>query len=444
MARALAITPDWLLELARRPAGGRRPATPTRRSYAAMLAGVSEGERHVVATQLVGHLRAKGLPPEEIMEILIGWAARCTPPHDEDDTRRIVQDLADRPSPTPAPDFQNPGRPVFGHPHQDVPSEKDSPQGEVQTTALSPGPRLELTPIIDLLAEAEPATTWVVPERIRTGTLSIVAGPPYAGKSTLLRSLSGAVSGGTPWLGFPSRKGLVYHLGFQDNREELKGQFQRLGVGPAHTLSCFVDRAPQDAVEALAHLVKIERPVLVVIDLLINLLHVTEVNDYGRMLLALEPLLSLARQTGTAIVASHHTAKGLERDPVESLLGSTAIAGTVDTVFFISATTRHRTIWTVQRYGTPLAPRTLLMDPETGQLSLGESPAMLDRQALIQSITEHLGRHPRRNTTQDIVTVVQAKRGEVLARLRELVAEGTLRRHGIGKKHDPYRYELPR
>lgn len=89
-------TPPWLLQRVEDvPGNGHQTCTDLggTRDWLKMLQGVPEGERRV-ALQIAGHYLGIGWKPEEVEALLLGFAAQCTPPHDPEDIRRIVRDLA--------------------------------------------------------------------------------------------------------------------------------------------------------------------------------------------------------------------------------------------------------------------------------------------------------------------------------------------------------------
>jgi hypothetical protein len=91
----LARMPAWLVALATAPtptANGSGPEGGT--DWAGLLAGAPEGQRHGVALRLAAHFLGKGLPAPEVEAIVLGFAARCVPPLDPEDARRIARDLA--------------------------------------------------------------------------------------------------------------------------------------------------------------------------------------------------------------------------------------------------------------------------------------------------------------------------------------------------------------
>jgi len=93
----LAPMPAWLIALAT-GGGSLNGPVPQRTSeeWAAKLTGAPEGQRRAVAAELAGHYLGKGLPTAEVVEILLGFAARCTPPFPEHEARELVRDLARR------------------------------------------------------------------------------------------------------------------------------------------------------------------------------------------------------------------------------------------------------------------------------------------------------------------------------------------------------------
>jgi len=89
----LADPPPWFFDLLHPPADDVGP----RRSedeWLRLLQGAPEGQRHDVAVRIAGHFLGLGSPPSVVEALLLGYASQCRPPHDPDDVRRIVRDLA--------------------------------------------------------------------------------------------------------------------------------------------------------------------------------------------------------------------------------------------------------------------------------------------------------------------------------------------------------------
>ena len=68
------------------------PRRPPR--WASPPPGRSRGGAPGVTTQIAGHFLGAGIRPEEVEEILLGFATRCRPAFDADEARTIVRDLA--------------------------------------------------------------------------------------------------------------------------------------------------------------------------------------------------------------------------------------------------------------------------------------------------------------------------------------------------------------
>jgi Bifunctional DNA primase/polymerase, N-terminal/AAA domain len=90
----LAEAPRWLLNRCRETFRANRLRGGDETDWASLLQGAPEGERHQVGARIAGHFLGRGLPADEVKEILIGFCLRCVPPFCEDEAIRIVDDLA--------------------------------------------------------------------------------------------------------------------------------------------------------------------------------------------------------------------------------------------------------------------------------------------------------------------------------------------------------------
>ena len=89
----LAEMPPWMIE---RLQGAEPGPSSAPFDWAALLQGVSAGQRHEVATKLAGHYLGLGLKPDEVEQIVLDFGQRCRPPADPDELRRIVRDFAQK------------------------------------------------------------------------------------------------------------------------------------------------------------------------------------------------------------------------------------------------------------------------------------------------------------------------------------------------------------
>ena len=285
---------------------------------------------------------------------------------------------------------------------------------------------LALTPIADLLAEQEESCAWLVEGLLPAAGLSLIAGKPKAGKSTAARCLALAVARGEPWLGLPTRTGLVFYLGFEEKRGEVSSHFRCMGARPDDMLEVLIGQAPDDALHLLRASAERCRPALIIVDTVARLVRVNDWNDYAQVTRALEPVLALARETGAAVLLVHHAGKG-ERAGGDAILGSTAIFAAVDTALFLRRSDRYRTLCSQQRYGEDLEELTVMLDHETGWLSRGVAREEADDAEAADAIRDYLRGQleSAEEGTIPVVLTITRKRG-----IRDRPVRRWLRRRG--------------
>ena len=251
--------------------------------------------------------------------------------------------------------------------------------------------------ISELLKLPDEAQRYLWGDLLIVGGLSIIAGPPKRGKSTLIRNLVANVArnatgiprlateaaqdasdGATApliasdapagFLGASLLKGPVLHITLEDDASYLARAFRELGVTANDPL--YVEIGPKAfrndavAIEWLASKIDETKAILCVIDPLFKFVKMRSISNYAAVNQAIEPLLRLARDTGCHILTAHHTTKGKTKDPMNSILGSTAIFGAVDTAMLIDEVDEsdpkladYRRIWVKQKYGRGFAHR---------------------------------------------------------------------------------------
>jgi hypothetical protein len=304
---------------------------------------------------------------------------------------------------------------------------------------LSPG--MVLTKLGDLLAEPEEKTAWVVENRLPVGGLSLLCGKPKAGKSTLARVLALAVARGAAWLSCPTTQGTVFYLALEEKRAEVKKHFLAMGASSADPISVFIAPSPSDGLQQLRLATEREQPAFIVIDPLLRFVRVKDANDYAAMTGALEPLLTLARETRAHVLAVHHMGKG-KRDGGDAILGSTAIFAAVDTALLLKRSEKYRTLSTLQRYGEDLEEITLTLDSETRMITAGPSRKEADEEATAILILDFLRPQSEPLEESAIQDAVEGRKAVKVRALRRLVEEGKVTRTGDGKRAAPYRYDI--
>ena len=132
----------------------------------------------------------------------------------------------------------------------------------------------------------------------------------------------------------------------------------------------------------------------------------------------------------------HHAGKA-DRDMGDSVLGSTAIFGSVDTMLAMRNRDGRRTLESRQRYGEDMEEIVLELDIDSGLLmaagSLEEVEFRDVRDAIMAHATDGM-------TRQQILDGVEGKSVTVNRAIRQLMTEGYLERLGAGTRADPMRY----
>lgn len=308
---------------------------------------------------------------------------------------------------------------------------------EVQNAKLTQR-GLIFTHIKDLLLEPEDNTAWLVDRRLPASGLSILAGKPKAGKSTLARNLALSVARGSPWLGISTRQGVVLYLALEEKRSEVRNHFRNMGITSDDPLFVFVAPSPQDGIKELDEAARQRKPALVIVDPLLKFIRLRDANDYAAVTLAIEPLLTLARETGAHVMTVHHLGKG-ERSGGDAILGSTAIFAAVDTALLLKRTDRYRTLSSIQRYGDDLEEMTLDLD-DTGRITAGPPQKEAEESQMGETILEFLQSQDSPVDEKTIQEGVEGRRAVKVRSLRSLVSQKRINKSGRGGKGDPYKY----
>lgn len=296
-------------------------------------------------------------------------------------------------------------------------------------------------------------TAYTVDGLLPSRGLSVWVAKPKVAKSTLLRQLAVSVAKGQPFLERDVEQGSVLYLALEEKPSEVQSHLKLLGCtanDPIYVRCGAVDR--QNALAALEADIKSHPNVqLVIIDTLLKFTKgIKDVNEYQQVNVALEPLLSLARDCNVHIATAAHAKKRESEDLRDGILGSTAIAGAVDTLLLIrSGKGGIRTLTTIQRYGSDLEPTELCWDAERRSMSLGRSLSDNQQQSteairvrMENETLAYVREHPY-STQAEILGSVHGN-GTVRREVFDQIVEaGWLTCSGSGCKGSPFRYRVP-
>jgi hypothetical protein len=300
----------------------------------------------------------------------------------------------------------------------------------------------KLTRLGDLLIEPEEKIAWLLADKLPAGGLSVLSAKPKVGKSTFARCLALAVATGEPFLDCATTKGPVIYLALEEKRGEVRRHFADLGAAGEEEIYIHAASAPQEAVLELCELTKRIRPVLIVIDPLFKFVRIRDEKAYAEVCNAIEPLLTLARESGAHVLLSHHSGKMERADATDSILGSTAIFGGVDTAVILKKSDRYRTVQSCQRYGTDWPESVLNFDPAERSLSLGVERSEAEAERIGEAIAAYLAGCHEPQTRVEIEARVEGKTKHKRTALKSLCAAGRVSESGAGAKGDPLRYAL--
>jgi hypothetical protein len=275
--------------------------------------------------------------------------------------------------------------------------------------------------------------------------LTLLAGKPKAGKSTLSLALAASIAGeAAHFLGRKVASGPVLYIS-EESVLTLAHKLPPLDALRMLTRDAVWPKPSwRDLVAASVEEAQRISAVALVVDTwpYWTSLPKDAEKDAGAVQAAMQPLLDATRD-GLAVLSSLHLRKAGGEDG-DSLRGSSAIAGAADIVLELERLQdpTQRLLLALSRF--PSTPGSLLVDrdPATGAwraLSEGgrtEGRALRDRQALISALDgESL-------TREELEEAIGAPQRQWHAQLKVLLAEGVAQQTGAGKKGDPYRFTL--
>lgn len=322
----------------------------------------------------------------------------------------------------------------------------DAVKKQLGRRVIEPRNQFNIQSFADMLKEPEEELDFLVHGLLPRAGTSIVAGPPKVGKTTLARQLAVAVARGEEFLGRSTEKGAVLYLALEEKHSEIRRHFLRLGLTSQDNVDITCTMPYENQNQQLEHVLTLKHYDLVIIDTLFKFVSVEDGNSYQEVVNALRPLEDIARDSGAHLCLVHHSKKTESKDPIETLLGSTAIAAAVDTIVGVSkqrlGEREERVVQTRNRYGDPVEASVLSYNKEQGRSVLGPGlgdAEKMQNEARVLSALSEIGGAASSSDLKEAVGGNDQKRADIL---QALVQSGRVSRLGNGTKTNPFKYEI--
>jgi 5S rRNA maturation endonuclease (ribonuclease M5) len=296
----------------------------------------------------------------------------------------------------------------------------------------------------DVIANAPPEPDWIWDGYVAPGEVSLIAGRPKVGKSTLVFGLIAAILHGRPFVGRGTRGRGVLLL-TEEGATTFAEKARAFGIANHprfHVLLRRRTQAPWPEVVAQARAYCRQHDLdVVIVDTFDKWagLRGDDENKSGPMLQALEPLM-VASGDGLAVIVVSHQRKAAG-DHGEAVRGSNALTGTVDVIVEIERVPdvahARALVGTSRHTSTPEELAVELTDD--GYVDRGDVDALKGRLEADQ-IVAVLPTEPV--TSKEIAEATEIPEATVRRRLDELHATSRVERTGEGRKGSPYRWKM--
>ncbi|GIV20234.1 MAG: hypothetical protein KatS3mg023_1985 [Armatimonadota bacterium] len=205
-----------------------------------------------------------------------------------------------------------------------------------------PAPRRAIS-LRELMAKEFEPLTYLVPNILPEGGLTLLVGRPKVGKSWFALQIACALSAGGFALGLdtPLPKRRVLYCALEDGLRRLQRRITLLGTAyDPDAFHIVTELSPLDrgGADELRQLIRETQAEVVFVDVVARILPRRRRNDgvYQSDYDAFSLLKDLAVAEGATVVAVHHENKAPNEDPLMRVSGSTGLTGAVDAVLTLS------------------------------------------------------------------------------------------------------------
>ncbi len=184
-----------------------------------------------------------------------------------------------------------------------------------------------------------------------SGALNLLAGPPGTGKSTFTYNLAAEVTKGWVKGDFNGQPGVVLVCSTEDSLEQvIVPKLRVAGADPSKVFSMKFGHQfqfPEDYERIRVEVMKFGGNVrLIILDPLVNRMSATLNSHKDKdVRQALEPFNQLAEEFDLCVLGVVHNSKATDRDPLNSISGSTAFGGVARSVLAMSKADDYETTY---------------------------------------------------------------------------------------------------
>jgi hypothetical protein len=308
----------------------------------------------------------------------------------------------------------------------------------------SGGEGLPFAPLADVIADAPPDPEWTWDGYLAPGALTLLAGRPKVGKSTMLFALLQAIGDGVPFLDRPTRATGCLLL-TEERPATLAEKHRRFSLnGKVHALPRHIagENSWPDTIRQAVGYCKQHNLGLLVVDVLDKWapLGRDDENSAGATVEALLPLLQAAGQRLAVLIVTHQRKSGGQYG--EAVRGSNALTGTVDVIVELErlpgqSADGSRVLRSVSRFaGTPDEVVAVLEgDTYTYAGDTAAARAAGDRAAILDALDPETAM-----TAAEVAEAAGLAERDARRHLDQMLLEGVACRAGRGVKGDPYSF----
>lgn len=364
---------------------------------------VPEGERHTTLTSLAGSMRRQGMSPASVLSALVTEnEERCDPPLPRQEIEGIARSAQGWPS---------------GH-EQKVEEElgRLRVRREARRRLRAEDSSVENFVLTDLAAareEAKREIDWVIPDLLAAGEKGVIAGPPKSLKTWFALHLSRAITTGEAVLGESGWKPLQQPVLFAQEEGNAQRWARRVtGALDGDAPFFYLHRSGfsllnEGHVAWLTERVDEVGARVVFLDPLQRITPGVNENDASEVGEAWNAIHGIAAHTEAAVLVIHHARKGEGSPTMDSIRGSSRVAGEVDLMFVLRRVERGA----LELYldGRDLPPRA---ESEQGNLGISYEADQPHEMKISGVLTVRI------NRTRDAIVAVLQEAGQPLTTSR--------------------------